>query len=425
MATLFINGRDIEGNTLEIYVEEGLIQEMDTSLQSAHQASDIQVIDCQGKLLAPGLVDIHVHLREPGGEHKETIASGTRAAARGGFTTVCAMPNSKPVPDDSATLKEIQDRIDQTALVKVMPYASISQNLQGNELNDFKSLKEAGAVAFTDDGVGIQEAGMMLEAMTRVQQIGGLIVAHTEDNSLAKDGVVHLGKVSQRLGLPGIPANVEAVQIARDVLLAGQTGCPYHICHVSCKESVSIIRWAKAQGYPVTAEVTPHHLLLSEEDIPAADSNWKMNPPLRALTDRQSLIQGLLDGTIDCIATDHAPHSATEKAQSIFTAPFGIVGLETAFALLYTHFVLKGICSMRQLIDWLTVKPAEIFGLSAGRLAVGQAADIVMIDLDSAWTIDANEFASLGRNTPFNDWPVKGQVCLTMVDGQIVYQLAK
>ncbi|WP_282920228.1 dihydroorotase [Ignavigranum ruoffiae] len=422
MVTLFKNGRDAQGQVLEVYVEDGRIQEIASEISAPDGVADLQVIDCQGKLLAPGLVDIHVHLREPGGEHKETIASGTKAAARGGFTTICAMPNTKPVPDDLQTLTNLQERIEQSAVVKVQPYASISQDLQGESLNDFKSLKEAGAVAFTDDGVGIQTAGMMLAAMSQVQALGSLIVAHTEDNSLALDGVVHQGKVSQRLGLPGIPASAEASQIARDVILAGQTGCPYHICHVSAKESVSIIRWAKSQGYPVTAEVTPHHLLLDEDDIPGPDTAWKMNPPLRSAEDRQALIQGLLDGTIDCIATDHAPHAKEEKAQSMLTAPFGIVGLETAFALLYTHLVLKGVCSLSQLVDWLTCRPADIFKLPAGCLAEGQAADLVLIDLAAESTIDVKQFYSKGHNTPFADWQVQGQVCLTMVDGHIVYQ---
>ncbi|HEX7066521.1 MAG TPA: dihydroorotase, partial [Bacillales bacterium] len=310
-----------------------------------------EVVDLEGKLLAPGFVDVHVHLREPGGEHKETIETGTRAAANGGFTTIAPMPNTKPVPDDVEKMKALQERIEEKALVRVLPYASITKDEKGHELVDFAALAGAGSFAFTDDGVGVQEAGMMLDAMKKAAAAGKAVVAHCEDNSLIHGGCVHEGKFAEENGLRGIPSVCESVQIARDVLLAEAAGAHYHVCHVSTKESVRVIRHAKRAGIRVTAEVTPHHLLLSEDNIPEVDANYKMNPPLRAVEDRDALIEGLLDGTIDCIATDHAPHAADEKALGMEQSPFGIVGLETAFPLLYTNLVQKDILSLKQLVD--------------------------------------------------------------------------
>ena len=422
MSTVLINGKDINGKPLELTMDEGVIKALGEKV--THQVDSDTVIDCQGKLILPGFIDLHVHLREPGGEHKETIETGTAAAARGGFTTVCSMPNTKPVPDNIEMMEWLKQRITDTARVKVRPYASITQGLKGQALvEDYASLQKAGAVAFTDDGVGIQKAGMMLAAMEQVSAIGGIVVAHTEDNSLVNGGVVHLGKISQRLDLPGIASTTESVQIARDVLLAQQSNCRYHVCHVSTKESVSIIRWAKAQGILVTAEVSPHHLILDEDNIPGNEANWKMNPPLRSSEDRQALIEGLLDGTLDCIATDHAPHSSEEKAQSMLTAPFGIVGSETAFQLLYTEFVETGIFSLQQLVEWLTKKPAQTFAMdSVGQLKEGYAADITVIDLNAKWMVDSSQFLSKGRNTPFNGKELQSDIVMTFVDGHCVYQ---
>lgn len=422
MSTVLTNGKDVQGNPIQVKIKDGIIDAVGVEID-VDLATD-QVIDCQGHLIVPGLIDLHVHLREPGGEYKETIETGTAAAARGGFTTVCSMPNTKPVPDNLETMTWLNQRIEETAHVKVRPYASISQGLKGQDLvEDYAQLKAAGAVAFTDDGVGIQEAGMMLEAMKRAAAIDGIIVAHTEDNSLVNGGVVHLGKVSQRLSLPGLAPVTESVQIARDVLLAQQANCRYHVCHVSTKESVSIIRWAKSLGIPVTAEVSPHHLILDENDIPSDDANWKMNPPLRSSEDRQALIEGLLDGTLDCIATDHAPHSVEEKSQSMLTAPFGIVGSELAFQLLYTEFVLTGVFTLAQLVDWLTIKPAQTFAMNhVGQLKAGCAADIAVIDLDKEWTVNPDDFLSKGRNTPFAGKKLVSDIVMTFVDGQCVYQ---
>jgi len=322
----------------DILIEDKKIKKIDSGVQSEAD----KVVDCKQHLVLPGFIDVHVHLREPGGEHKETIKTGTEAATRGGFTTVCAMPNTTPVPDCREHLQKLLKQIDKDAVVRVLPYASITEGLSGKKRTNIEELTSLGAFAFTDDGKGIQTADFMLKAMKDAQLADAPIVAHCEDNSLVYGGVVHDGSVSRRLHIPGIPSVSESVQIARDVLLAEETGCHYHVCHVSTKESVRVIRDAKRAGINVTAEVTPHHLLLNEDDVIKDNPNFKMNPPLRAKEDQKALLEGFLDGTIDLIATDHAPHAEDEKAKGIIEAPFGIVGLETAFPLLYTHLVENG-----------------------------------------------------------------------------------
>ena len=402
----------------DILIQDGVIVEMGADIVVNNE----ETIDCTGKLLVPGFIDVHVHLREPGGEHKETIETGTLAAARGGFTTVCSMPNTNPVPDNVEVFERLKSRISETAHVKVYPYASITTNLKGNQLVDFTALKNAGAFAFTDDGVGVQSADQMLQAMRGAAAVGLPIVAHTEENSLLHGGVVHQGEVSERLGVPGLTSLTESVQIARDVLLAEAANCHYHVCHVSAKESVRVIRDAKKAGIKVTAEVSPHHLVLDETHIKTADSNFKMNPPLRGVDDRQALIEGLLDGTLDMIATDHAPHAQNEKKRGIIDAPFGIVGSENAFQLLYTKFVQSGIFTLQQLVDWLTIKPAEVFGFNTGKLAVGKPADITVIDLNKTYTLRSEDFYSKSRNTPFEGEVFNADIVLTLVDGRIAYQ---
>ena len=297
----------------ELLIEKDRIKEIATSITSDAE----KVIDCQGKLVLPGFIDVHIHLREPGGEHKETIATGTMAAARGGYTTVCSMPNTNPVPDSNLEVENLFSRINQDAVIRVLPYAAITKGLLGEERTNITELSKLGVFAFTDDGVGIQTAGQMLEAMKEAAANDMAIVAHCEDNSILYGGVVHKGNVSERLELPGILSACESVQIARDVLLAEEANCHYHVCHVSTKESVRVIRDAKKAGIKVTAEVTPHHLLLTEDDIVEKDADFKMNPPLRSKEDRDALLEGLLDGTIDFVATDHAPHAVEEKALGI------------------------------------------------------------------------------------------------------------
>ena len=405
-----------EGLT-DVLIEDGRIKEIGQNLSTTGE-----VIDCQGYLLVPGLVDVHVHLREPGFEHKETIKTGTKAAARGGFTTICPMPNTKPIIDDTEKLKTLNDKIKSDAAIEVLPYVSITKGLKGDELVDFKALKERGAFAFTDDGVGVQSADMMYRAMQEAAKLDMAIVAHTEENSLIYGGAIHLGKKSEELGVPGIPNITEAVQIARDVLLAEAANCHYHVCHVSCKESVRVIRDAKKAGIKVTAEVTPHHLVLDENDITEKDPNFKMNPPLRSSEDRQALIDGLKDGTIDFIATDHAPHQDDEKAVGIEKAPFGIVGIENAFQLLYTKLVKNKVFDIQQLIDWMTVKPSQVFKLKTGVIEKGRRADLTVIDLDREYTLDKNEFLSKSKNTPFHGETLNSDIVLTVAGGQIVYK---
>ncbi|KGR73828.1 dihydroorotase [Ureibacillus sinduriensis] len=403
-----------------VTIVEGRIVEL-----GGEQPDGAEIIDGNGNLLAPGFVDVHVHLREPGFEHKETIATGTASAAKGGFTTICAMPNTKPVPDSIENLQLINSLIEQSAKVRVLPYGSLTVAQSGDERTDLSALKAGGAVAFSDDGVGVQLASTMYEQMQSAAKLDMVVVAHCEDNSLIYDGVMHEGKRNKELGLPGIPSICESVQIARDVLLAEAAGARYHVCHVSTKESVRAVRDAKAAGIRVTAEVCPHHLLLEEMDIPSDDANWKMNPPLRASEDKDSLHAALLDGTIDCIATDHAPHTVEEKCCGMVGAPFGIVGFETAFPLLYTRFVETGKWTLKQLIDWMTIKPAQIFDLPYGTLEEGATADLVLIDLTKEQMINPEEFTTKGRNTPFAGWKAKGWPVLTMVEGDIVYEEAK
>ncbi|RCF64632.1 dihydroorotase [Enterococcus faecium] len=414
-----INTRKNMTTPAEIWIEDGRIKAIGTGFS---EAEFDEVFDAKGQLITPGLVDVHVHLREPGFTYKETIEAGTRSAARGGFTTVCAMPNLNPVPDTAEKLRQVYDIIRKDAVVKVLQYAPITENLRSEKLVDQEALIEEGAFAFTNDGVGVQTAGTMYLAMKEAAKNNKALVAHTEDESLLFGGVMHAGKKAEELGLPGILSVTESSQIARDLLLAEATGVHYHVCHVSTKESVRVIRDAKKAGIHVTAEVSPHHLILIDEDIPEDFGFWKMNPPLSGREDREALIEGLLDGTIDCIATDHAPHGLEEKSQSFMKSPFGIVGSETAFQLIYTHFVETGRFTLEQVINWLAVKPAEIFGLNAGTLTVGAPADVAVFDITQTCTIDKEDFLSKGENTPFIGWKVKGETQMTFVNGKLVWQ---
>ncbi|WP_026858454.1 dihydroorotase [Jeotgalicoccus psychrophilus] len=412
-ATLLLNNKE---EISDVLIKDGKIAEVGQNLNA-----DMDIIDCTGLLLTPGLVDVHVHLREPGFEHKETIKSGTNAAACGGFTTICPMPNTNPIIDTPEILRDLNNKIKEDAVIKVLPYVSITTGLKGEKLVDFKALKAEGAFAFTDDGVGVQSADMMYRAMQAAAKVDMAIVAHTEENTLIYGGAIHEGKTSEKLGVKGIPAITESTQIARDVLLAEAADCHYHVCHVSTKESVRVIRDAKRAGIKVTAEVTPHHLVLDENDITEKDPNFKMNPPLRGTDDREALIEGLLDGTLDFIATDHAPHHEDEKAAGIETAPFGIVGIENAFQLVYTKLVKTGVFTLQQLVDWMTIKPSEVFKLDSGKIAAGRAADLTLIDLNREYTLDKNDFLSKSKNTPFHGEQLTSDIVITIADGKIVY----
>ena len=402
----------------DLLLENGRIQAIGQDLPT----DGAEVVFAKGKWAIPGLVDVHVHLREPGFEKKETIATGTLAAARGGVTTVCAMPNLNPVPDTVGKFQQVQQKIAQDAVVHTYQYAPITKKLKSDEIVDMAAFKQAGAFAFTNDGVGVQTADVMYQAMQQAAALHLPIVAHTEDNRLVAGGVMHEGIRNHELGLKGIPSVAESSQIARDLMLAEATGVHYHICHISTKESVRLVRDAKRAGIHVTCEVTPHHLLLNEQDITENHGHYKMNPPLRSVEDQQALIEGLLDGTIDCIATDHAPHQMSEKDCSIEEAAFGIVGIEDAFALLYTRFVQSHVFTLEQLIQWMSTRPATIFGLNGGRLAVGQPADLTIVDLDTPHIIRASDFVSKGKSSPFIGSEVYGRPVATFVSGRCVWK---
>lgn len=420
---ILANGRVLneQGHLIEanVWVEDGVIRRVTDS--NAALPEGAEVIDVAGKFVSAGFIDMHVHLREPGFEHKETIASGTRSAARGGFTTIACMPNTKPVIDTVETVGLIHQKAKEEGIVKVLPYGSITKNELGRELTDFEALKKAGVIGFTDDGVGVQTAQMMKDAMARAQALGMPIIAHCEDESLVVGAPVNEGPFSKKHGLKGIPNESEAIHVGRDILLAEATGVHYHVCHVSTEQSIRLIRQAKQFGINVTAEVCPHHLLLSDEDIPGLDANWKMNPPLRSPRDVEACIEALEDGTIDILVTDHAPHSAEEKARGMQLAPFGIVGLETAFPLMYTKFVETGKWTLDMLVKRMTSIPAATFGLNTGRLEEGAPADLAVLDLDTEREVNPEEFLTKGRNTPFTGWKLKGWTVMTLVDGKVVW----
>lgn len=361
----------------------------------------------------PGFCDVHVHFRQPGFSFKETISTGSMAAAHGGFTAVCTMPNLNPVPDSLSHLISQTSIIDRDATVHIFPYGSVTVAEQGTELSDMEALAPM-VIAFSDDGRGVQSEALMREAMLRAKSVGRMIVAHCEDNSLLHGGYIHDGSYAHMHGHRGICSESEWRQIERDLSLAAETGCPYHVCHISCKESVELIRRAKASGVDVTCETAPHYLLLTDEDL-REDGRFKMNPPLRTADDRSALIEGLLDSTIDMIATDHAPHTAEEKSHGLEGSPFGIVGLETAFPLLYTHLVRKNILSLDKLIDLIAYNPRRRFNIPLGD------GDFTVWDLSEETVIDPDDFLSMGHATPFAGEHVYGRCYLTVSDHSVAY----
>ena len=390
------------------------------AIEDSIKVDNHRVINCENLFISPGFIDMHVHLREPGFENKETIKSGTLAAAKGGYTLVCAMPNTLPSPSNLDNLLTIVDLIKKNAVIKVLPYATITKELtKTSEIVDMENMHKYVA-GFSNDGVGIQSTKQMYEAMTKAYKYEALIAAHCEDEEILYGGYVHKGIRSELEGWEGITSLSESIQIARDTLIAEETKARYHVCHISTKEGVRIIREAKQRGVNVSAEVTPHHLLLTEFDV--KDAQFKMNPPVRGLDDKYSLISGLLDGTIDCIATDHAPHLESEKAKSLKEAPFGVVGLETAFPLIYTHFVKTNIAKLSDLVKWFSLNPAKRLNLGYSKLVVGRVADLSIIDLHTEKTIKKNTFVSKGRNTPFENFKCSGWCVKTIVNGKVVYK---
>lgn len=386
------------------------------------QAINARVIDCKSKLLLlPGFADVHVHLREPGFSYKETIKTGTEAAAAAGYTLLCTMPNVNPVPDCPENLKVQTNMIERDAVIDVLPFASITKNRRGRgELVDFAALAPMVA-GFSDDGTGIQTGDLMEEAMRRCVKTGKLISAHCEDESLLHGGYIHDGAYCRAHGHKGICSESEWGQIERDLALAEKTGCRYHVCHISTKESVQLIREAKKRGVPVTCETAPHYLVLCEDDL-QEDGRFKMNPPLRSAADKQALIEGVQDGTIDVIATDHAPHSAEEKARGLKGSAMGVVGLETAFPVLYTKLVKTGVISLERLVQMMSVRPREIFGLAGGKIEPGAPADLCLIDPERVFTVEPDKFKSKGRATPFAGMQLQGVNLLTLRRGEIVYE---
>lgn len=381
-------------------------------------------IDAEGCLVAPGLIDLHVHFREPGDEEEETISSGAASAVLGGFTTVCCMPNTRPPLDNEAQVEFVLRQAQRANLCNVHPVGAITKQREGRELAEIGRMVRSGAIAFSDDGVGVADASVMRKALQYVRMFDGLIMQHCEEPSLA-GGSMHAGLVSTRLGVGGIPAEAEQLMIARDLLLDRVIGCRYHVQHISTAHSVELVRRAKGDGLPVTAEVTPHHLLLTDEDVERSgyDTNYKMNPPLRTAGDVEACIRGVVDGTIDCLATDHAPHLAEEKELEFPAAPFGIIGLDCALPLYVKALVEPGHIGWPRLIELMSTAPARILRLDRGTLRPGAVADITIIDPDASWTIDVEQFASRSRNCPFHGLSVRARPTYTIVAGEVKWRL--
>ena len=418
MRSLLAGGTVFLGSSfekLDVAICDGRIVSISPSLSK----EGFEVFELYDRLLVPGFVDVHVHLREPGFSYKETIRTGTRAAAAGGYTQVCSMPNLDPVPDTWEALRQQLDVIERDAVVSVLPYGAITRGEAGASLADLAAMAPYVA-GFSDDGRGVQSDSMMREAMLEAKRLKKPIVAHCEVNALLRGGCIHEGRWARAHGFPGICSESEWRQVERDINLVAETGCQYHVCHISTKESVDLIRMAKAGGLPVTCETGPHYLTLCDENL-LDEGRFKMNPPLRSREDRQALLSGLLDGTIDCIATDHAPHSAEEKAKGLRGSAMGIVGLETAFPILYTKLVEPGTVPLELLLDRLITRPRQIFGLPGGKIAEGAPADLTVLDLHVPHAVDPDQFQSMGRATPFTGEIVSAAVAMTFCGGTLVY----
>lgn len=411
---LTVKGKQLYQNgslsSLSLFVDHGIVVS-----ESAEAGGTVIFSD---SYILPGFADVHVHLREPGFSYKETIRTGTLASAHGGYTAVCSMPNLNPVPDSAENLKKQLDIIEKDAVIAVYPYGSITVGQQGEELSDMEGMSE-NVIAFSDDGRGVQSDELMEKAMLKAKALGKMIVAHCEVNELLKSGYIHDGEYAKAHGHRGICSESEWKQIERDIKLAEKTGCAYHVCHISTKESVEIIREAKKRGVDITCETGPHYLVLSDKDL-KEEGRFKMNPPLRSEEDRLALIEGIKDGTIDMIATDHAPHSAEEKGKGLEKSAMGIVGIETAFPVLYTELVLKGVISLSKLVELLSINPKKRFGIKGGT-DVGQQADFCVVDLDTEYEIRSEDFYSMGKATPFEGMKVKGKILHTYIKGEKIF----
>lgn len=425
MAILIRGGHVIDpgrwNGLADLLIDQGRIVALEPHLSPSRIPAGTIELHAANQLVCPGFVDLHVHLREPGFEYKETIQSGSLAAVAGGFTTICCMPNTCPVNDNQSVTEFIRERAEAVGLAQVHPIGAITKGSEGKELAEIGELASAGCVAISDDGHPVMNSFVMRRAMEYASAFNLPVVDHCEDLALSSGGAMHEGIVSTELGLPGIPAAAEEIMVARDLMLAELTGASLHVAHLSTAGSVRMVREAKARDVRVTAEACPHHFTLTEEAVRTYESQAKMNPPLRTRRDVEAVREGLRDGTIDCIATDHAPHAVQEKQLEFESAPFGVVGLETALAL-SLQLVEDGGLSLEQVIGKLTVEPARVFHLSKGGLAPGEAADVVILDPEAVWTVEPERFRSKGRNTPFAGWEMKGKVVTTIVAGRIVYE---
>ncbi|MBQ2800686.1 MAG: dihydroorotase [Lachnospiraceae bacterium] len=422
MTILIKNGRIIDpmsnrDEVADLYVEDGIVSQVGKEIEREAE----RIIDATDLLVMPGFIDLHVHLREPGLEHKETIETGAMAAARGGFTTICAMPNTKPVVDSREVVEDIYKRAEK-AKCHVLQVGAVTKGQMGAELADIREMKQAGICAISEDGKSVMDSKLYKEAMVIAKEEKLPVFAHCEDKNLVGKGALNAGKKAEELGVEGITNAVEDIITARDILLSKETGARLHLCHCSTADSVRMVEEAKKEGLLVTAEVCPHHFTLTEDDIEGSDTNYKMNPPLRSKADKEALIEGLKNNIMDVISTDHAPHHADEKAKPMAEAPFGIVGLETAYALTNSELVEKGYLSQKQLVEKMSANPAKVLGMDKGCIGEGKVADIVITNPKEEYVIDVNEFASKGKNTPFNGRKVTGKVKYTILAGELVYE---